>query len=138
MIAFLFAAAMAVGPVREPYAGEVSFCLRFPADCTAVTEAVAPESWLPTIREMDDAVNHWISPMSDQQQYGRAEYWNVVLQKGRGDCEDYALTKRHVLMQLGVPAGAMYLIRTSDHMRLGVHLPGRDVILDNPGGWRAR
>lgn len=140
MIVLALAASLFVGiPHDAPYPGEVSFCLRYPAECQeAAAETIAPVSWLPTIEEVDWGVNRWIAPMADIKHWDRAEQWDLVLTRGYGDCEDYALTKRHVLWTLGVPMGAMYLIHTEGHMRLGVRLPGRDVILDNPGGWTAR
>lgn len=38
---------------------------------------------------------------SDAEKYGRAEFWEAA--NGSGDCEDYALAKRNILLRLGVP-----------------------------------
>lgn len=54
-------------------------------------------------------VNARIEPMSDMAQYGTDDVWVVNPASRKGDCEDYALTKRAELMRAGVPASDMFV-----------------------------
>lgn len=38
---------------------------------------------------------------TDQQQYGKVEYWTPANIGGAGDCEDYSLAKRNLLLEMG-------------------------------------
>lgn len=49
-------------------------------------------------------VNASISFQSDLEQYGERDRWVVDPASGRGDCEDYALTKQRRLAQVGIPS----------------------------------
>jgi predicted transglutaminase-like cysteine proteinase len=62
-------------------------------------------------------VNHEVAFATDQQTWGRAEYWEPA---GRsGDCEDIALLKRQRLMGLGWPAEALRIaVATDEHGQL--------------------
>ena len=48
-------------------------------------------------------VNDSIQYESDQEHYGTLELWVMFPQDGKGDCEDYALTKMGILSQAGFP-----------------------------------
>ena len=55
---------------------------------------------------------------------------------GKGDCEDYALLKRHMLMQRGWPSGALLITVVMDENREGhavltARMQAGDLILDN-------
>jgi predicted transglutaminase-like cysteine proteinase len=85
-------------------------------------------------------VNRSIAFGSDAQVYGEADHWagaREALARGRGDCEDYAVTKLQLLRAAGVPASSLYLVvvrdavRRSDHAVLAVRLNGRFLVLDN-------
>lgn len=52
-------------------------------------------------------VNRDIQPMTDMAQYGVAEFWVHEPASGRGDCEDYALTKFKRLIERGIPRRRM-------------------------------
>lgn len=61
-------------------------------------------------RELDRVqreVNSRVSYRTDLALYGRAELWRVAADKG--DCEDYALAKRQMLLDLGWPLEALRL-----------------------------
>ena len=47
-------------------------------------------------------VNSHIKPMTDMDHWGVFERWNYP-DDGYGDCEDYVLLKRRLLIQLGWP-----------------------------------
>lgn len=85
-----------------------------------------------------EAVNRWvnevISPIKDRDVYGVDEFW--VLPVDKGDCEDYALLKRKLLIAQGWPTGALLLTVVRDehgegHAVLTARTNMGDVILDN-------
>ncbi|WP_443749070.1 transglutaminase-like cysteine peptidase [Asticcacaulis solisilvae] len=93
---------------------------------------------LAVMRAVNDQVNGIMRPATDMQNYGIADYWNVpALVRGvRGDCEDFALEKRRLLIEHGVPAGALSIaiVRTrldEEHAVLVVTTDAGDYVLDN-------
>jgi predicted transglutaminase-like cysteine proteinase len=101
---------------------------------------MTPERWA-LIDQVNQTVNRGIQMESDQAQYGKADYWNV--QSGRdehGDCEDYALTKRHQLIAAGIPPEVLSfgIVRTpwnELHAVLILTTDQGDMILDNLSAW---
>ena len=92
--------------VRAPM-GFVQFCEVFPKDCeTGPAEetrvVLTPDLWSELDR-INRSVNRDVQPVSDMENYGVEEWWSLPL-NGKGDCEDYALEKRHQLMAKGWPA----------------------------------
>lgn len=90
------------------------------------------------LRMVNDKVNRMMRGATDEQIYHVADYWNAPdLHDGvRGDCEDFALEKRRLLIQQGVPAAAMSIaiVRTrlgEDHAVLVVSTYQGDYVLDN-------
>jgi predicted transglutaminase-like cysteine proteinase len=85
-------------------------------------------------------VNREMRMQSDEAQYDMADYWNVASFEDRnGDCEDYALTKRRLLINAGVPPDVLTfgIVRTSWgelHAILIVTTDQGDMILDNLTG----
>ncbi len=90
------------------------------------------------------AVNRWVNQkiayVEDSDLFGKADYWagaRLTLTLGKGDCEDYALTKMQLLAAAGIPQSDMYLtiardtVRRVDHALLVVKLEDRYVVLDN-------
>lgn len=49
-------------------------------------------------------VNNAIEYTEDAEQYGRRDVWVANPASGKGDCEDYALTKKAALQEAGLPA----------------------------------
>ena len=53
-----------------------------------------------------DRVNRWVNghvqPVSDMDHWGLVDRWDYPID-GRGDCEDYALLKRKMLIEIGFP-----------------------------------
>jgi predicted transglutaminase-like cysteine proteinase len=119
--------------------GFISFCMRFPAQCQAPENgphsvAIDAGSWL-VLETVNQSVNRAIRPMDDQRHYGREEYWNIPTD-GFGDCEDYALTKRHDLIAAGIPINALRVAivltrREERHAVLTVTTDHGDYVLDN-------
>lgn len=126
------------GSSQPPY-GFVSFCEREPVECAATsnnTDArldATPER-LSELDVVNRGVNHEIEPATDKEIYGVTEYW--TLPKTRGDCEDYALLKRHRLIARGWPSSALLMTVVRDeknegHAVLTVRTTLGDYILDN-------
>ena len=85
-------------------------------------------------------VNHAITYADDRKLFGKADYWagpRKTLQLGKGDCEDYAILKMHLLAAAGVRREDMFLtiardlVRRADHAVLIVRTPGGYRMLDN-------
>lgn len=125
------------GSAQAPY-GFVRFCETNPKECVATTAddsrfEATPER-LSQLDELNRMVNHEIEPATDQEIYGVAEYW--TLPKTRGDCEDYALLKRHILIARGWPSSALLMTVVRDeknegHAVLTARTTQGDFILDN-------
>ena len=67
--------------------------------------ALTPER-MSELRQINSHVNNTIIEVSDMDQYGREDVWTLPT-SGRGDCEDFALLKRKLLIQRGWPAAAL-------------------------------
>lgn len=96
------------------------------------------EQWK-AVKAANRLVNRSIRRGSDATVYGAPDYWQAGL-GGRGDCEDYVLTKRRVLIERGIPAEALSiaLVRTrwgEDHAVLLVATPDGEYVLDNLSPW---
>lgn len=120
-----------------PPIGHVEFCKRNPGDCAqarrgAVVTLTAERK--ADLRTVNDVVNQMVLPVTDLELYGRVEHWTYP--SGKGDCEDYVLLKRRLLMERGWPAGALLItvVRDQDdegHAVLTVQTSAGDFILDN-------
>jgi len=95
-------------------------------------------STLSLLRSANDQVNDLMRATTDIQTYGVADYWNdpVLVRGARGDCEDFALEKRRVLIEHGVPAGSLSIaiVKTrqgEEHAVLVVTTDAGDYVLDN-------
>jgi predicted transglutaminase-like cysteine proteinase len=119
--------------------GWADFCQRYRSECEPrLTDPVAiPVTTANSklIERVNRAVNAAIKPMSD------AEHWNVVDRwdipsDGYGDCEDYALLKRKLLIAAGLPRQALLMTVVRDendegHAVLTVATERGDFVLDN-------
>lgn len=118
-----------------PYA-HVRFCVQNPDDCEISNSQedgiveLTPAKKL-ELQRINRQVNRSMRPEND-------EPGNDVWKVGgtTGDCEDYALTKRHRLVEAGWPSQALRLVvaRTSEgegHAVLAVATSDGDLILDN-------
>ena len=128
------------GSALPPF-GFVEFCERVPTECSPTGGNEARYETTPArLSELDEvnrAVNRAIAPATDQQLYGVAEYW--TLPSTSGDCEDYALLKRHILVERGWPVSALLITVVRDergdgHAVLTARTAQGDFILDNKVG----
>lgn len=83
---------------------------------------------------VNDRVNALIRPATDQELYGAVEHWTIPV--SQGDCEDYVLLKRKLLMDSGWPSSALLITVVRDergdgHAVLTVRTKQGDLILDN-------
>jgi predicted transglutaminase-like cysteine proteinase len=73
--------------------------------------------------------------MSDQEHWGVIDQWDYPTD-GKGDCEDYALLKRKLLIEEGLPRQALLMTVVKDlnndgHAVLTVKTSKGDFVLDN-------
>ena len=135
------------GPTLSPY-GWVDFCDRYRGECDV--GAAAPQvaalnpSSLAVLRRVNAGVNAAIKPLSDMDHWGVVDQWDYP-DDGYGDCEDYALLKRRLLMEQGFPRQALLMTVVKDHSGEGhavltVKTDRGEIILDNFDdelrGWR--
>ena len=116
----------------------VRFCLRYPADCRSdPTEAgridLTDENSA-LLDRVNRGVNAAIAPI--HKSYGRnlGEAWTIA--PLAGDCNDYAVTKRHELLRRGLPAKALRLaaVKTRSgigHLVLLAATTKGELVLDN-------
>lgn len=129
---------MRIYGTSPPPFGFVQFCERWPAECVATNAQEgrfnATPQRLSELDEINRRVNIVIAPATDQELYGIAEHWTLPVD--RGDCEDYALLKRQILLQRGWPSSALLMTVVRDergdgHAVLTVRTTQGDFILDN-------
>jgi predicted transglutaminase-like cysteine proteinase len=125
------------GQTLPPF-GFVQFCEAWPDQCspsggTDHRFQATPER-LSELDEINRVVNKAIQPATDLELYGVSELW--TLPRDKGDCEDYALLKRRLLMERGWPASALLMTVVRDeqgegHAVLTARTAQGDFILDN-------
>jgi len=125
------------GPAQPPH-GFVRFCEATPAECTSdhgqESRFEASAERLKELDEINRSVNKAIAPATDLEVYGVNEYWTMP--RTRGDCEDYALQKRHDLAAKGWPVSSLLMTVVRDekgegHAVLTARTVQGDYILDN-------
>lgn len=131
------AQAMPVGAAANPPVGHIAFCRALPAECAA-SGSHAPMQldaarWA-ELAQVNAAVNAAVAPVTDRDHYGADEVW--ALPAGRGDCEDYVLLKRKLLLQRGWSSGALLVTVVFDeigdgHAVLLVRTDRGELVLDN-------
>ncbi len=126
------------GSSRAPI-GWVEFCAENRRECdTRPVEArdvvLTQTAWRDLVR-----INRWantrIKPLTDMEHWGVVERWNYP-DDGYGDCEDYVLLKRKMLIQAGWPRQALLITVVRDnrgdgHAVLTVKTDKGEFILDN-------
>jgi len=125
-------------PTSVPY-GWVDFCQRYRGECEApeltATDVVLTPKTMKEIERVNQWVNSNITPMSDMEHWGVVDQWDYPTD-GKGDCEDYALLKRKLLIEEGLPRQALLMTVVKDlnnegHAVLTVKTNKGDFILDN-------
>lgn len=126
-----------VGRTSQPI-GHVDFCRRYPQECEITARSsdpmvLTPQRWQ-ALLDVNYSVNTAVKPETDEQLYGKAEYWTYPT--AAGDCEDYALQKQRLLVESGFPESDVLLTvvlqpNGDGHAVLTVHTDRGDFILDN-------
>lgn len=121
--------------------GHYNYCKQYTSDCSIRSNKTNPPKL--TRQRWDDLVeinaysNNTVRPVTDMEAYNTEELW--VYPKNYGDCEDYVLMKRHLLMQRGWPASSLLItvVRQPNgdgHAVLTVRTDRGDFVLDNLDG----
>jgi predicted transglutaminase-like cysteine proteinase len=117
----------------------VEFCTENPRDCNtnqldARDVVLSNKAWHDLVR-VNQWVNEHVKPMTDLEHWGVVERWSYP-DDGYGDCEDYVLLKRRMLMRAGWPRQALLITVVRDrkgegHAVLTVKTDKGEFILDN-------
>jgi predicted transglutaminase-like cysteine proteinase len=134
------AALAAVFPVSEGGGlyppGFDYYCAERPALCepAEAVPAISASDWLATIERVNYEVNRAIVYKLDESQ-PEGDRWTV--EPTEGDCDDYAITKMHRLMDAGIPRAAMrmaFVFPLDDpmpHLLLIISTDAGNLALDN-------
>ena len=128
-----------VSDVTRPPIGWVEFCASHAAECD--TTPTTPRDVVLTPKAFNDLarVNKWVNdtikPKTDLEHWGVIEKWSYP-DDGYGDCEDYVLLKRRLLLSAGWPREALLITVVRDkkdegHAVLTVKTDRGEFILDN-------
>jgi predicted transglutaminase-like cysteine proteinase len=131
------------GQANPPY-GFVQFCDSYPKECvsgdTSEGRFDATPERLTELDAINRHVNTIIEPVTDLDLYGVPEWWAIPNLRadgtGKGDCEDYALLKRQILINRGWPVNSVLMTVVRDekgdgHAVLTARTAQGDFILDN-------
>jgi predicted transglutaminase-like cysteine proteinase len=122
-----------------PPIGYVTFCRDHQAECRPGTRFAdriqLTAAKFRDIEDVNSAVNTSVAPITDLELYGKAEVWSYP-NGNRGDCEDYVLLKRRMLIARGFPESTLLITVVRDennegHAVLTVRTDKGDFILDN-------
>ena len=127
-----------LGDVTRAPIGWVEFCIDNP-DCRGGTSqprdiVMSQTAWRDLVR-VNRWVNETVKPMTDLEHWGVVEKWSLPTD-GYGDCEDYVLMKRKLLIDAGWPREALLVTVVRDkkgegHAVLTVKSDKGEFILDN-------
>jgi predicted transglutaminase-like cysteine proteinase len=130
---------ISVGPEAKPPIGWLQFCNENAGDCdaqggSARDVVLNAKAWSDLVR-INRWVNDHIKPVTDLEHWGVVERWDYPTD-GYGDCEDYVLLKRQMLVKAGWPRSALLVTVVRDkkgdgHAVLTVKTDKGELILDN-------
>jgi predicted transglutaminase-like cysteine proteinase len=126
------------GSTSVPY-GWADFCRRYAGECdsgplTSLDVNLTPKA-MKEIGRVDRWVNAHVKPVSDMEHWGVIDRWDYPTD-GKGDCEDFALFKRKMLIDEGFPRQALLMTVVKDehnegHAVLTVKTSAGEFVLDN-------
>jgi predicted transglutaminase-like cysteine proteinase len=128
-----------VGETARAPIGWVEFCTEHGKECnvtpTAPRDVVLSTAAWRDLVNINNYVNTAIKPLTDLEHWGVVEKWSYP-DDGYGDCEDYVLLKRRLLLQAGWPREALLITVVRDkqgdgHAVLTVRTNRGEYILDN-------
>ena len=130
---------ISLGETTKAPIGWIEFCVEYDPECktkpSPPRDVVLSASAWKTLERINLWVNTHVKPMTDMDHWGVVERWNYP-DDGYGDCEDYVLLKRRMLMQAGWPREALLITVVRDkhgdgHAVLTVKSDKGEFILDN-------
>jgi predicted transglutaminase-like cysteine proteinase len=123
----------------KPILGWVKFCEQFASECAVNMAEPAlvqldSATWN-TIVAVNRRVNAKVKPITDKDHWNLVDRWEFP-DDGMGDCEDFQLLKRRMLVERGIPRRAMRMTVVIDelgegHAVLMIRTNRGDFILDN-------
>jgi predicted transglutaminase-like cysteine proteinase len=130
---------ISLGEAAKAPIGWIEFCIEYDPECK--TKQSQPRDVMLSAQAWKDLerVNQWVNthvkPMTDMEHWGVVERWNYP-DDGYGDCEDYVLLKRRMLLQAGWPREALLITVVRDkhgdgHAILTVKTDKGEYVLDN-------
>lgn len=129
---------MITGSVTSQPIGHYEFCKQFSDECSVRSPRknapkVTDYGW-DIIRKVNSMVNNNVAPLTDWELHGQEEMWSYP--GLAGDCEDYVLLKRQMLIENGFsPSDLLITVaRRPDgegHAVLTVRTSEGDFVLDN-------
>ena len=128
-----------LGDTTRAPIGWVEVCAENPGDCrggaTQARDIVMTQAAWKDLLRVNRWVNETIKPMTDRDHWGVIEKWSYPTD-GYGDCEDYVLLKRKMLIDAGWPREALLITVVLDkkgegHAVLTVKSDKGEFILDN-------
>ena len=125
--------------VTRPVPAWNRFCEQNPAECSVDrsepdTIKLTAKIWQQIVA-VNVEVNKGVRPLTDEDHWGIPDVWGYPTD-GQGDCEDYQLQKRKLLVEQGLPRRAMRMTvvideRGDGHAVLMIRTDRGDFILDN-------
>jgi predicted transglutaminase-like cysteine proteinase len=124
-------------PALAPFQ-HVRFCLRYPSDCKsdpAENKRIDLNAeTLELLKRVNHNVNMSIIPAPKSYGPNLGDGWRIAPEMG--DCNDYAVTKRHELIESGLPSRALRLsvVKTASgigHLVLVVVTTKGDIVMDD-------
>lgn len=126
------------GRTLVPY-GWVDFCSRYRSECRTRPMSARDVRLTKVTYKKLTRINNWVNAKirakDDQKHWNRIDQWDYP-NDGKGDCEDYVLLKRRLLMEQGFPRQALLVTVVKDkrgdgHAVLTVKTDRGEFILDN-------
>ena len=123
----------------QPTAAWSEFCERNPGECAinpAEPATIKLGEWVwNAIVAINKQVNNAVRPQEDIHHWGVIDRWDYP-NDGYGDCEDYQILKRRLLVEAGLPRRALRMVVVLDelgqgHAVMAVRTNQGDFILDN-------
>lgn len=123
----------------SPPAAFLAFCAKNPSECrqsgASMRATLYSDERQRDLHEVNAQVNAAISELADIEHHGREDVWSIPTD-GRGDCEDFALLKRKLLIQRGWPSSTLLITVVGTpsgegHAVLTAVTSAGDFVLDN-------
>lgn len=119
-------------PTMPPMAFTM-FCMKNPAECVGKEKGLPKATSKQQLAKVNAEINARIMPTPQDHTPGR-EVWEIA--PAQGDCNDYAVTKRHKLMQLGWSSRDLLLAvvttrQGEGHLVVLAKADEKTVVLDN-------